>query len=108
NPLDYEIWYYLKGNEEALPADMVYVPCDYRTTASERGDKEYSYWGNAGLSWSVPYMAGVIALGYQVNPHLKQDEIFQYIRETGTPFNRGVIINPGAFIKKVKEASGKG
>ncbi len=43
------------------------------------------------------------ALGYQVNPNLKQEEIYQYLREIGTPFNGGCIINPKTFIQKASE-----
>lgn len=102
NPDNYKVWSYLRGHEEELPDNLLYVPCDYRTVASERGPKEYTYFGSSGLSWSVPYLAGVIALGYQVNPNLQPDQILNYIRETGTPFNRGKLINPNAFIEKCK------
>jgi hypothetical protein len=105
NPENYDIMYHFEGYEKKLSSGMIYVPCDNRTTASERGTKEYSFWGGSGLSWAVPYLAGVITLGYQVNPNLQPDEIFQYIRETGTPFNRGWIINPKEFIKKVRAVS---
>jgi hypothetical protein len=102
NPANYNIMYDFHGYEKELPGSMIYVPSDNRTTASEQGGKEYSFWGNGGLSWAVPYLAGVIALGYQVNPDLETDEVFKYIRETGTPFNRGWIINPKKFIEKIK------
>ncbi len=102
NPANYKIMYYFQGYEKELPGGMIYVPSDNRTTASEQDEKEYSFWGNGGLSWAIPYLAGVIALGYQVNPDLETDEVFQYIRDTGTPFNRGWIINPKKFIEKIK------
>jgi hypothetical protein len=105
NPANYNIMYYFQGYEKELPGGAIYVPCDNRTTASERGEKEYSFWGDGGYSWAVPYLAGVIALGYQVNPDLETDEVFQYIRDTGTPFNRGWIINPKKFIEKIKKVS---
>lgn len=103
NPLDYRLQHYFQGYEKDMPSDILYVPCDFRTTASERGEKEYTFYGEGGISWAVPYLAGVIALGYQVNPSLKTDDIFKYLRETGTPFNRGWIVNPQEFIRKVKQ-----
>ena len=84
---NYTIMHDFHGYENELPDGMLYVPCDSRTTASERGEKEYTYWGNGGLSWAVPYLAGVIAMGYQVNPNLESDDMYRYLRETGTPFN---------------------
>lgn len=102
NPANYTIMHDFQGYEDKLPDGMLYVPCESRTTASERGEKEYTYWGNGGLSWAVPYLAGVIAMGYQVNPNLESDDMYRYLRETGTPFNRGWIINPKKFIDKIK------
>ncbi|MCP4220542.1 MAG: S8/S53 family peptidase, partial [bacterium] len=99
DPSNYNICYYMEGFKDELSPGTLYLPCDHRSTACEQGDTEYTYWGDGGLSWAAPYLAGVITLGYQVDPNLKQDKILQYIRETGNPFNRGVIINPVAFIK---------
>ncbi len=104
NPENYVLWNVFTKYKDKLPSGMIYAPCEYRTGGSRRGIREYTYFGHGGLSWAVPYLAGVIALGYQVNPYLKTGEIFQYIRETGTPFNRGWLINPRAFIKKVKDS----
>jgi hypothetical protein len=103
NPLDYRLQYYFQGCEKDMPSDVLYIPCDNRTTASERGEKEYTFYGEGGLSWAVPYLAGVIALGYQVDPNLKTEVIFNYLRATGTPYNRGWIINPQKFIQAVKQ-----
>ncbi len=46
--------------------------------------------------------AGVVAMGFGVKPDMEPDEVFDYIRETGTLYNRGKLINPKAFIEKVK------
>ncbi len=98
---NYKLWNVFSDYKDSLPAGSIYVPCECITTAGRRDPNHYIYFGTAGLSWAVPYLAGVIALGYQVNPNLKTAEIFQYIRETGTPFNRGRLINPKAFIEKI-------
>ncbi len=106
NPENYILWSVFKKYPEKIPDNAIYVPCQFVTAASRRGVKDYVYFGNGGLSMAVPYLAGVIILGYQVNPNLRTDEIFEYIRETGTPFNRGWLINPKAFIRRVREARG--
>ena len=46
------------------------LPCSYRTVAEEYTAGQYSYThdGHGGLSWGIPYCAGVMALGWQVDP----------------------------------------
>lgn len=84
---------------------FLYVPIDNRTVASSDGVNDYAFFGEGGLSWGAPYLAGVITLGLQVNPDLQEDQIYKYLWQTGTPFNGGFIVNPKAFIEKVKEIS---
>ncbi len=103
-PGNYMIANMFKDFPEEIPDNAIYVRSQFITGAGPMGVKDYYYLGDGGLSSAVPYLAGVITLGYQVNPNLKTDEIFQYIRETGTPFNRGWLINPGAFINRVKKS----
>lgn len=104
NPANYySAW---KGNFKG----MIYVPVDNRAYASGYGEninkfteKDYSFDGIGGNSWGAPYLSGVITLGLQVNPNLTEDMIYKYLRETGTPFNGGWIINPAKFIEKIKQ-----
>lgn len=89
-------------------ARTVFAPCSYRTTAQEyaTGIYIYTYWGEAGVSWSIPYAAGVLALGWQVNPELDaqtmMDLLFQsaYVNDEGNH-----IIDPPAFIELVRAAA---
>jgi serine protease AprX len=82
------------------------VPSSPRTTAEEydEGDCTYAYWGRGGLSWSIPYCTGVLALGWQVAPELTADEMKEllfksaYVNPDG-----GKFINPGKFIEMVKK-----
>lgn len=98
NPTNYySAW---KGNFKG----MIYVPVDNRSYASGfGGNNDYSFDGIGGNSWGAPYLAGVITLGLQVNPNLNEDTIYKYLRETGTPFNGGWIINPAKFVAKAKQ-----
>lgn len=59
------------------------------------------FWRNGGLSGGAPYIAGVIALGLQVNTNVSPALIRECLYSTGTPFKRGWIINPAAFLEKV-------
>lgn len=82
----------------------VYVPADYRTTSSNSGIDEYAYWGQGGLSWACPYIAGLIALGKQVNPICGNDKIYQTLNETSTKSRSGLrMINPLKFIEEIKK-----
>lgn len=107
NPENYDICYFANNNSFLKSKDFLYVPIDNRTTADYKGENDYTFWSSGGLSWGAPYLAGVIALGYQVNPNLPQEEVYQYLRETGVPFNDngGCIINPKAFIQKINESN---
>jgi len=54
------------------------------------------------LSWGAPYIAGVVALGMQVNPDLSVDQIDKLLYESGWDFQRGKLINPIGFVETAK------
>jgi subtilisin family serine protease len=92
--------------EYVIPSSKIGVPCSYRTVAEEYrdGSPSYQYTGQGGLSWGIPYAAGVLALGWQVNPELDNDQIIKILFETCTIANDGSnIINPTAFIDAIKK-----
>ena len=83
------------------------VPCSPRTAAEEyvAGLYEYQYCGQGGLSWSIPYCAGVLALGWQVRPDLTGPQMRELLfRSAYTTPAGDKIINPKAFIELVKQA----
>lgn len=85
----------------------VFVPTSPRTTAEEyeKGDFGYQYTGQGGLSWAIPYCAGVLAMGWQVNPGLSPDRIVDLLFESAyKPDAASLIIDPPAFIKLVEES----
>ena len=100
----YVISHSFGGQEANLPPGLLYVPMDGRSVADQAGPSDYAFWAAGGLSWTAPYVAGVVALGFQVNPELKADEVFPLLKATGTPFRDGVIINPPAFVDRVAAA----
>ena len=79
----------------------ILAPINYRTTAEEqrKGDFSYQYNGNGGLSWGIPYAAGVLAMGWQVKPELIADQMTDILFDTayvGSDGNK--YIYPTAFI----------
>lgn len=59
------------------------------------------------MSWGIPYCAGVLAMGWQVNPGLTSDQIvdlmFKSAYKTG---DNAMIIDPPEFIRLVKASAG--
>jgi len=97
-----------QGGFRSDPAKpRIYIPCSRRTTAEEytKGEFSYQYCGQGGLSWSIPYCAGVLAIGWQVRPELNpsqmQDLLFKSAYKTA---DGCLIINPPEFIRVVKAA----
>ncbi len=83
------------------------VPTCPRTTAEEyeEGKHTYAYWGRGGLSWAIPYTAGVLAMGWQVRPDLGPDVMRKLLIESAYLAESGArIINPIAFIRSVQKA----
>ena len=86
-------------------ARTVFAPCSYRTTAQEyaAGIYIYTYWAEAGVSWSIPYAAGVLALGWQVNPELDAQTMMDLLLQSAYVNEEGChIIDPPAFIELVR------
>jgi subtilisin family serine protease len=91
-----------------IESSHIGVPTSYRTVAEEysEGSPSYQYTGQGGLSWAIPYAAGVLALGWQINPTLDKDKIVQILFETCTIANDGSnIINPIAFIEAIEKTN---
>ncbi len=74
-----------------------------RTIASHKGRDVYHYERKGGLSWTVPYLAGLAALAYQVNPDIEPERIVQLWKETAFKIRTGPIVNPVRFIDEVKK-----
>ena len=84
----------------------ILVPASPRTVAEEydKGDYSYQYCGRGGLSWAIPYCAGVLALGWQVNPELGPVQMRELLFKSAYTKKDGAkIINPGSFIQLVRK-----
>jgi serine protease AprX len=89
------------------PANLM-APTSLRTVA--RQDKpdcpSYQYYGRGGLSWGIPYVAGVLAMGWQVRPELSPEQIKELLFQSAFTNDKGEkIINPKAFIRMVQTAN---
>lgn len=83
----------------------ILVPSSPRTTAEQydEGDFSYQYYGRGGLSWAIPYCAGMLALGWQVNPDLGAEQIRDLLSKSAYIKKGGArIIYPRKFIQLVK------
>lgn len=101
NPDDYEVCY-LVDRYSLDPSNHLFAPIDNRTYAHWKGTEAYTFGSLGGFSWGAPYIAGVAALGLQVDPNLTVSEIERLLMESGTPFHGGKLINPVRFIEMIK------
>ena len=111
-------WFFKKNNVPHYEG-MSYIlfPTDYRTTASPTGIGDYVFYTNGGLSWAVPYAAGLYALGAQVYPSLTPELFWDILRETAVPtrvespdgkyYVARYLVQPAAFINKLQRLSEK-
>ncbi len=101
--------YFYEG-EMADASYMLLVPMDGRTYASWNSTDGYEFAASGGLSWSVPWMAGLYALCLQVDEDLTPELFIQKAFETGTvkpveyqggTYELGTIIDPAALIEEL-------
>jgi serine protease AprX len=86
------------------------IPNSRRTQAEEyvEGYTAYQYTGQGGLSWTCPYLAGVLAMGWQVRPELPDSVLTKLLfRSAFIKDGKYKIVNPVAFIDSVTGYSGK-
>lgn len=78
------------------------VPAGNRTTAGHVGPDAYTYWVEGGMSWAVPYLAGLATLAFQVDPELQPAQIVELWTTTATRTSVGPVVNPAKFIEAVR------
>jgi beta-lactamase regulating signal transducer with metallopeptidase domain len=108
NPANYRLCTFYKGGDVYHKSGTFFTPIDHRTTASQRAKDAYTFWTRSGLSWGAPYYAGVVALGIQVNPNLRPDQIDKLLYDSGWDFQRGKLINPVGFVEAARKAGAGG
>jgi serine protease AprX len=81
----------------------ILTPTCPRTTAE--GRLTYQYTGRGGLSWGIPYAAGVLAMGWQVRPDLPAEKMKALLLASAREAANGHrIIDPQNFIRQVQAA----
>ncbi len=93
-----------------LDEGRIYAPTCPRTTAEQnnKGDFSYQYCGKGGLSWAIPYVAGVLAMGWQVNPGLGPEQMKEMLFNSAAKGQNGAkIIDPQRFIGMARAAKPK-
>lgn len=83
--------------------NVIRVPGSNKTIASHMGNDVYTFDRGGGISWGAPYIAGLAALAFQVNPDLKPAEILEILIRTATPCETVPIVNPQAFIEAARK-----
>jgi len=81
----------------------LWVPAGNRTTACWRGADLYTYEREGGMSWGAPYLAGLAALAYQIDPKIEPKTIVELWLRTAVHTDVGPVVNPKGFIKSVGE-----
>jgi len=94
---------YVRGRFSG-PHDALHVPAGNRTIAGPEHQHAYTYDRIGGRSWAAPYLAGLAALAFQVNPELDPASIVRLWQETTTKTEVGPIVNPTAFVAAVRTA----
>ncbi len=108
DPGSYEVCAFAKASGQiGDEANTIFVPVDNRTTAHIKDTNAYRFDFNGGLSSGAPYIAGVATLGLQVDPSLTPRHIRDYMLASGTPFHKGVILNPSEFIRYINRMKQK-
>lgn len=84
-------------------SDELLIPTGNKTIASHRGINTYRYWRGLAESWTSPYIAGLAALAFQVNPDLQPQTILEQLMKTATHTKAGPVVNPVGFIEAVSK-----
>jgi hypothetical protein len=96
SPEDFVLGSYSDGSETML------VPGDNQTYASESKNDVFTYSVNGGRSNAPPWLAGLVAIGYQVNPRLSPADVKKYLLDSASKMPYGNVVNPLGFIELCK------
>ncbi len=97
---------------EEFYSSFLYVPMDSRTTAAPNGTDSYAFYRSGGMSWAIPYVAGMYALACQVDPTMTPERFWKLALQTGRAiefvhegqtYTLGPILDPAALIEALKQ-----
>ena len=87
--------------------NVLLIPTGNKTIASYRGVNVYKYERQGGMSWAAPYIAGLAALAFQVNPDLQPQAVVEQLVKTATRTKAGPVVDPRRFIESIRQAAKK-
>ena len=108
----YQNDFYYDISEFCMPDKPLFVPMDFRTLASPTGTEDYVRYACSGMSWAVPWFAGVYALACQVKPDITPEEFWEVAYSTGKVvkfekdrkvYRMDRVMDPAALIAKLQE-----
>lgn len=100
------------GEYRGADGSLLLVPMDRRTAASPAGEAEYAYFSEGGMSWAVPWVAGLYALACQVRPDVTFADFLAAAQATARPvsidrdgktYPYGRVTDPAALLAKLTE-----
>lgn len=103
---------YYDEYEWAGKRHLLLAPSDFRVVASPTGTEDYVQFAQGGEAWSVPYVAGLYALGLQANPKLNKWLFLKAWHETaeekkcvydGVTFTASNFPDPEKLIAKIQQ-----
>ncbi len=97
NPLSY------KRGKYSNSSNVLLVPAGNKTMASHHSPEIYTYDTEGGMSLAAPYLAGLAALAFQVNPNIETQKIVDMWLNTAVQTDVGPIVNPTGFIEAVRQ-----
>jgi len=110
-PKEYQKIYDLSaGNHDLL------IPTDYQTAAAPTDVSDYAFYATGGLTWGVTYVAGLYALGVQIDSSLTKEKFLQAWDESATDmscyysdtqFTARNFVRPVSLTQKLAEESPK-
>ena len=99
------------GEYRGTDGSLLLVPMDRRTAASPAGAGEYACFAEGGMSWVVPYVAGLYALACQVEPEITYEEFLAAAQATASPvsissaegkeYPYGRVVDPAALLARL-------
>jgi hypothetical protein len=104
-------WWEERFYSQGLPQDTLLIPMDARTTASPTGKEDYVFYASGGMSWTVPYLAGMYALAAQVKPDITPEVFWDaalktgrtiQVQHEGKDYEFGAILDPQALIETIR------
>lgn len=75
--------YYDNYEDYYINLGQALIPMDSRTTASPTGNNDYVFYRTGGVSWSIPYIAGLYALACQVKSDITPGVFWTQALSTG-------------------------